>query len=159
MAQVKVFSLGGIGAPCCCGGTPVDCTCSPCHLPKSNLTISWVNGALGNGSATLVYAGNCIMWSCCALPGGGAVLFNLVCTGGNIIFTANLYNSSTSCTGTIRQTCASDGGAGALFHLTSFTCSPFTLTYTDPGIGHPFSWDTNCPGFSDEFYTQFQITL
>ncbi len=39
MAQVKVFSLGGIGSPCCCTGVPLH-TCGPCDVPNFDLTIS-----------------------------------------------------------------------------------------------------------------------
>lgn len=59
MAQVKVFSMGGLGAVCCCGGgTPTACTVSSCNVPAVNLTMSWTdtpNSVAGAGSTTLTY--------------------------------------------------------------------------------------------------------
>lgn len=40
MAQNRVFSLGGIGAPCCCGGGPAPVHCIPCDIPAQDLTLT-----------------------------------------------------------------------------------------------------------------------
>ncbi len=61
MAQVKVFSLGGLGAPCCCGGCNCFTSCSPCNIPQKDLSLDWTvnTGVAGcdasGGTITLHY--------------------------------------------------------------------------------------------------------
>ena len=61
MAQVRVVSLGGIGAPCCCGGCTVTITPSFCGAPIADCGVAIYSGASliasgttdGTGSVTL----------------------------------------------------------------------------------------------------------
>jgi hypothetical protein len=65
MAQVRAFSLGGLGAPCCCGGTGHPCkTCSnvgdTLHATESNLgaaTLTWDGVSKWVGTSTFAFPG------------------------------------------------------------------------------------------------------
>lgn len=66
MAQVKAFSLGGLGAPCCCSPTPTPtptptstCGLGPgCDVP---LTLFWTDA---NGTFTLLNTGGDLWYGC-----------------------------------------------------------------------------------------------
>lgn len=93
MAQNKVFGLGGIGSPCCCGGTPTT-SCGGCEVPAENLTLSWPGASGGSaGSITMVYSGAPAWISGCLTEGGGALQYNfsLACAEGNLILGSDVF--------------------------------------------------------------------
>ncbi len=133
MAQVKAFQLGGIGAPCCCGGTPTSFTCVPflgpnpfCSIPCRDLTLSWAGG----GSATLVWNGDCTEFgagwvTACIVT---AVTFTYNCTSQLTM----IVHSVPGCTGST-TTCGYTRNVNTGFSMTSHTCSPFNVVFTVNG--------------------------
>jgi hypothetical protein len=99
MAQVKMFSLGGLGAPCCCtkgGMYKCGVGVGACEIPTSNLMLTWA-GSPG-GMATLVYNGFGTWISACIAVGAGFYLtFQVACTGGVPQFAYSWYLGLTNC--------------------------------------------------------------
>jgi hypothetical protein len=94
-------------------------TCSPCNIPNTNLTASWVNTA-GNSSATLTYSATGPTWATtCNVIGTDSFTVTLACVGGNDQLTVVYYPGSTTCTpggststaATYAASCV-DGGGG-----------------------------------------------
>lgn len=131
------------------GGGTATYPCSPCNIPLKNLTVSWTNTLLGNGSATLVYtAGSPPTWSTgSACP--NEMLFSLRCSGFSILFTA-YYFVSGGCPSGQPQNCNSQGGDQQFLPLDSHVCSPFSLTYK------PTS--QTCPVLLSSGYTSFTVS-
>ncbi len=88
MAQVKVFSLGGIGAPCCCGGgctTTICATFCGVNLAGASITVK-------SGSTTIA-SGTTDSTGCLAvtIPAAGTYTIDLNVAGlGSATHTANL---------------------------------------------------------------------
>ncbi len=139
-------SQGGCG---CCGGGPAPCSCSPCDIPATNLTVTFVNkGGSCSGAAcqvvggayTLTYSGTCA-------SGQWLGTFNTIFEFPAGVFTPNTYSILMTClSGSIQVTlyafptplgptlfCTLGSGGAA---PTSFTCSPFMLQWAvaDPGF-------------------------
>jgi hypothetical protein len=76
------------------GAPAASLSCSPCPIPKRNLTVSWSNYVLGSGSAPLVYSPPGQWNSGCV----NQLLFSLSCSGSLILFTATYFLSG-SCPG------------------------------------------------------------
>jgi hypothetical protein len=110
------------------GGGSVSCT--PCSIPTTNLTVSWVNILSGNGSDTLVYSsgGSPIWKSACSGPGGQNI-FNLECASG-VITLQVFYFSSGSCPSGSSSSCSNALASPHQLVLSSSTCSPFSVTFT-----------------------------
>ena len=70
--------------------------CLPCNIPKTNLTLSWVNPLSGNGSTTLTYTPIPISWVTTACFNG--LKAELVCTGGQVELRV-IYWTSGACPG------------------------------------------------------------
>ena len=138
---MAIFQLG-TACGCCASGGSV--TCSPCNLPKNNLTLHWVNAFFGNGSATLVYTAPGSWSTGCVTPTG--IGFTLACSGGAIVMTATYYLSGV-CPSGQAQSCP---GAGGTLPIASYTCSPLSLVYNVDG--------SNCPVLYGNGYTSFTIT-
>lgn len=149
MAQVKALSLGGLGAPCCCTGTTGSCTCSPCNLPKTNLTFSWINMSLGNGSIVMTYSPVCAAWDTGCMDFGGTTglgsRFVLSCTSSHLTYRSWF---SVPCTGAEVDCTPSLGG----LILTSHTCSPLALNYTNT------NGQFACQQLFNNGFTAFTIT-
>jgi hypothetical protein len=145
MAQTKIFSLGGIGAPCCCGGG-ASITCSPCAIPASNLTLSYTNVIYGNGSTALVYSSIGPAWTSACSNG---LLYKLLCTSGSIELRVIYFTTGACPTGT-QQYCSNKRATPFALTLASYTCSPFSLLFNSSSAG--------CPTITNAGYTQFQVT-
>ena len=145
MAQVKVFSLGGIGAPCCCGGIVTPCT-GAYPIPTGNLNLAIspaesINGYMAS-AAVLSYPGflgptswsKCYCWSLCG-PGsevngpcpsiGGSnisLIYLLQCgVGGNPPTFSKVFNDGR---------CTNLGGSVSFSAFpTSYSSSPFQIVY------------------------------
>ncbi len=148
MAQVKGLSLGGLGSPCCCaggGGVP----CSPCNIPASDGTVSWSNFVFGNGSIPIVYNGVTMWVSGCDIAG---TQYTLLCTGGGLIEFRAQYWTSGACPGAgTTNYCSNTRTTPLGLTRTSFTCSPFSMTFTLTAI--------QCPGLGNVGYTDFTVTF
>lgn len=122
--------------------------CMPCYIPFQNLTLSWTNVISGPGSTTLVYSGNPFAPSW----GTGCVdqqIYQLECSGGLIEFLVSYFISGSCPTGQ-SNFCSNLRVFPFGFVLTSYTCSPLSLTFTvAPG----------CPEVEAPGYTTFTITL
>lgn len=133
MAQVKAFSLGGLGAPCCCSPTPTPTpTCTPCSIPAVNLSITIVVDFGGGFTQTrgpfvmVVGAGTWITACSDAFLGGSGSIYGLSCPSGT--FGEAGYIDPTCSNPT--STCGTDVGG---ITLQSFTCSPLSIVYfADP---------------------------
>jgi hypothetical protein len=119
--------------------------CTPCSIPRRNLTLSWTNPLLGAGSTTLAFAPPGQWNSPCV----NRLLFQLSCTGGSVRL-AVTYFVSGDCPGGQSQSCVSPGLTPFAITLDSFSCNPLLLHYT---VGN-----TGCPALWDEGYTAFTIT-
>jgi hypothetical protein len=127
------------------GGGPGETPCSPCGIPKQNLTVSWTNVFTGPGSATLTYTPSPDTWL------SGCVdeqIYQILCSDGQIQFTVSFFTSGECPTGQGNY-CSNLRAYPFGLTLTSYTCSPFSLT---------FDVDPNCPAVEGPGYASFTIT-
>lgn len=120
------YSLFDVGA-CNCG-----CAAYPCTLPASNLHLAYLNTANGHtDSCTLVYTAPCIWNGTLSVIGGNwQMLFAAGCTGYTFILAGGscvYYDHPLHCSG------YSAGGCTRLV-LTSFTCSPLNIVFTNSTV-------------------------
>jgi len=127
--------------PCCCGAPTVYCT--PCRIPEANLTLSWTNSMLGNGSATLTYNAPNVWRSVCT----NEIIFALVCAAGSMQLSVTYFLSGECPTGQ-SQACIGPGSAPFGLTLADYTCSPFHFHYRVTGVNCPLIWES---GYTD-FY-------
>jgi hypothetical protein len=122
--------------------------CSPCNIPKHNLTLSWINSLIGNGSATLTYTHAPASWTSGCSHG---LQFKLLCTGGQVELRV-IYWTSGACPGPGQiQYCSNLRAMPFGLTISSYTCSPFSVTFLTTSGG--------CPAITSSGYTQFTITL
>ena len=121
--------------------------CSPCNIPTQNLTLSWVNLISGNGSTTLTYAPTPSTWTSGCSNG---LLYKLGCTGGQVELRVIYFTTGTCPTGT-QQYCSNLRITPFGLTLSSYTCSPFSMTV--------LANSSPCPAIAGSGYTQFTITL
>ncbi len=121
--------------------------CSPCSIPTQNLTLSWVNFISGNGSTTLTYVTTPASWTSGCSNG---LLYKLVCTGGQVELRVIHFTSGLCPTGT-QEYCSNLRVAPLGITLSTYTCSPFTMTFLSNASG--------CPAITSTGYTKFTITL
>ncbi len=122
--------------------------CSPCAIPKKNLTLSWTNNLIGPGSTTLVFTPPGQWNSPCV----NQMLFQLSCAGGLVQLTVTYFLSG-ACPGGQSQSCVSPGHDPFAITLDSFSCAgapAFLLHYTVKSSGCPVLWSDG--------YTAFTIT-
>jgi hypothetical protein len=119
--------------------------CSPCNIPRKNLTVSWVNPVIGNGSAPLLYTPPGQWNSACA----HGLLYSLSCPGSILQFDVTYFVSG-SCPSGQRQTCSSGGVPPFALQPGSHASSPFYASFTITGTG--------CPVLVSSGYTSFTIT-
>jgi hypothetical protein len=123
-------------------------TCSPCPIPKQNLTISWVNILRGNGSTTLIYTPSPPSWvSACS----NNLQYILQCTGGQIELQITYWVTGVCPGPGTTQYCSNLRPAPLGLTVFSYSCSPFSMTL------HLTS--SSCPTVTSGGYTQFTITL
>lgn len=144
--------MGIFGARACkgnCGCSTPSLTCSPCNIPEANLTLSWVNSLSGNGSTTLVYSPSPASWASGCSGHNDALLFKLLCTGGDIELRA-IYFTAGSCPSGTQQYCSNLRVSPYTMPISSYTCSPFSITWSPVSSG--------CPALVSSGYTQFVVT-
>ena len=122
--------------------------CSPCTLPRTNLTVSWVNPIAGNGSTTLVYTSDDgVSWqSACSL----GLLYQLYCNSSQIEFRV-VYFVTGSCPTGRSAYCSNLQSAPLRLTLVSYTCSPFSLTFQ--------TTSSSCPALVNGGFETFDVTL
>lgn len=154
MAQNKAFKLGGIGSPCCCGGTPV-VNCAGCALPASNLTVSWTSFTFGPGSGTLTWGGGSSWDSGCIflqVGGSGLPVYKLRMLCASNIIQFQLYGGGTSCAALgIQPVCETLGFSVSgpyQLTITHQVCSPLNI------VVNPFLGSVNC-----NLYKQFDYIM
>jgi len=119
--------------------------CFPCAIPTQNLTISWTNLISGPGSATLTYTSLPDVWKTGCVDGQ---IYELLCSDGTIELAITYFISGFCPTGQ-SQFCSNLRVYPFALVLASYTCSPFSVTYTvSPG----------CPNVESPGYTSFTIT-
>ncbi len=147
---LTAYSVGGrwvseIGAPSGGGGV----VCLPCDIPTSTLTVSWTNLLAGDGSAPMTHSTGPDAWTATCVDDG--LIFKLGCNSGNIVLKVTFFVSGSCPTG---QANFCSNGTGVtdplLLTLTSYTCSPFSLTFSCTEAG--------CPAVYGAGNTQFIIT-
>jgi hypothetical protein len=121
--------------------------CSPCSMPTQNLTLSWVNVISGNGSTTLTYSTTPVSWTSGCSDG---LLYKLLCTGGQVELRVIYFTSGSCPTGT-QEYCSNLRVTSFGLTLSSFTCSPLSMTFLSNSSG--------CPTISRTGYSKFTITL
>jgi hypothetical protein len=146
MAQVKAFTLGSIGAPCCCASGPATVTCTPCNIPAANLTLSYTNVISGNGSTTLTYTTGPNAWTSACTNG---LLYKVLCTAGQLELRV-IYFTAGSCPAGTQQYCSNLRSSPLTLNFFSHTCSPFSLTFKPSSSG--------CPTIAGNGYSQFVVT-
>lgn len=136
---------------CCCD--PV-LACSPCAIPKKDLTLSWTNSSptIGNGSTTLVYSSASNTWtSACVSLYLYKFKHYLYCSFGTIYFAIEYFVSGQpSCT-TADATCASWQTDPFGLTLADDTCSPFHLHYITKIPGRFYCTELASLFFSDYY--------
>jgi hypothetical protein len=131
-------------------------TCSPCILPKMDLTVSWTNDVLGNGSTTLFYGRPTLDypgikgWSSgCA----SKLKFELFCINGRTIFHIHAYADS-DCKSYFTECSEGDELANIPAHTlypNGFSCNPLFLRYTLTNL--------SCPYVSSLGFTSFTVSV
>ncbi len=140
----KGFALGGLGSPCCCTGISY-LSCSPCNIPKANLTLSWTNPLVGPGSATLIYTTGPDAWKTVGCV--NQQIYEIKCLSGVVTFEVTYFTSGVCPTGQ-SATCISGDVFPLGLTLDSHTCSPFS-----------FTWNTNnCPIGQAPGYLTYTVT-
>ena len=129
---------------CLCTAT---ISCSPCAIPAQNLTLSWTNLITGPGSVTLVYTATPAKWESACSNG---LTYLLTCTGGELELRVIYYTVGSCPTGT-SQYCSNLRASPYQLVLASYTCSPFSATWTSASSG--------CPAITGSGYTQFVVNL
>jgi hypothetical protein len=119
--------------------------CWPCPIPQKDLTVSWTNPVLGNGSATLAYRPPSLWASSCA----HGLLYTLSCPGSILQFGVTYFLSGNCPTGQ-QQTCSSAGAPPLSLRLSEYLCSPLYLKYVISGTG--------CPVLGSSGYSSFVVT-
>jgi hypothetical protein len=119
--------------------------CSPCPIPKRDLTLSWTGVLGGDGSTPLVYTAPGQWNSACS----NQLLYSLSCPGGSIRF-AVTYFVSGGCPGGQARSCVAPGDDPLTLLLDSSSCRPFFLRYTVSSQG--------CPALADNGISAFTIT-
>ena len=145
MGVMIVGYHGGTGLGCgCCGEGYL---CGTCSIPRTDLTVSWTNLIIGNGSATLVYSGSpSTQWlSACT----NQLLYQLVCTASVIEFRVYYFLSGSCPTGQ-SQFCSTIRTAPSSLIQTGFTCSPFLLTCSVTS--------SSCSNLATYGYTGFSVS-
>jgi hypothetical protein len=123
-------------------------TCTPCSLPKSDLTISWVNAFTGAGTATMTWSapGGINQWvSGCE----GNVVYELYCTGSTMEFRV-VYCLSGFCPDCPTAYCSNLRGEPLGLTLISSSCSPLSLTFQ--------ATEESCPALTENGYEDWTIT-
>lgn len=139
MAQAVNQSPGG----CACPGGGGTLPCSPCAIPKNNLTLAWTNVLIGNGSTPLVFNGTSAWNSAC----NNELLYALSCVGGAITFCVTYFLSGVCPTGQSQQ-CCYPGSNPFTFTLLSYQCSPFQMVFQATGAGCPVLWSSGYDTFT-----------
>jgi hypothetical protein len=130
--------------PGCCGCGGGSLSCSPCDIPQNDLTVSYVNPIIGNGSWTLTYTAPDTWISACT----NGLTSQLSCLNNVLVFKV-CYYSGGGCTGA--QTCCSSANAAPFtLLLSTYTCTPLSLKYTTSSGG--------CPTLFSSGYTSFTVT-
>jgi hypothetical protein len=127
------------------GGGQAPLSCWPCPIPRHDLTVSWVNPVIGNGSTTLTYAAPG-QWNSGCVHG---VLYSLTCPGSILQFSITYFLSG-PCPSGQSQSCSTAGVPPFSLTLSSYTCSPFSLVYNIS--------DASCPVLGSSGYSQFTVT-
>ncbi len=122
--------------------------CLPCSIPDEDLTVSWVNLLSGDGLATMTYTTGPSAWTASCVDDG--LIFKLGCNSGNIELRATFFVAG-DCPDGESNFCSNFGVPPFAFTLTSYICSPFSLTFT---VG-----EDGCPAVYGAGNTQITITL
>jgi hypothetical protein len=122
--------------------------CSPCMIPEHNLTISWINSLISNGSATLTYTDTPTLWTSGCSHG---LQYKLLCTGGQVELRVIYWTSGACPSPGQTQYCSNLRAMPFGLTLSSYSCSPFSMTFLTTSAG--------CPAITSSGYTQFTITL
>ena len=125
-------------------------SCYPCSIPTTNLVLSWVNVLSGNGSTGLIYTTPPASWTSACAAYDNALIFKLLCTGGEVELRV-IYFTAGSCPGGTQQYCSNLRVTPYGLVLSSYTCSPFSMTF--------LSQSAACPAITSSGFTQFTITL
>lgn len=137
------FSVGGRWVARAGGSTTL--SCSPCLLPKKNLTLSWTNALLGAGSATLTFNPPSQWNSSCIHD----MLVQLSCPG-TLMQLSIAYFLSGQCPTGQPQSCTSRGFNPFSITLGTSSCSPLLVQFLVSGTG--------CPALWNDGYSAFTIT-
>lgn len=134
----------GPGA-CCCGGLP-SCSCGDCAIPQQNLTVSWTNTVIGNGSTTFFYTAPC-SWSTGCVHG---LIYEMICNAFHVVEFRVRYFISGVCPTGQSEFCSTEGANPKRLVRTGLTCGDdFLLTATCD--------NTSCSNLAANGYTGFTV--
>jgi hypothetical protein len=122
-------------------------SCSPCAIPRRDLTLSYVNVIYGNDSAPLAYTAAPASWTSACKNG---LLYELLCTGG-VIELRVIYFTVGSCPSGTQQYCSNLRASPFGLTVSAYSCTPFSITFR--------SQSSTCPTITNAGYTQFTVTL
>jgi len=142
---VLVHSISGRWVAELNGATPTDVVCSPCDVPRKNLTLSWTNVLTGGSSIQLAFDGSSRWRGGCA----NQIVFALACQSGVLAFSATYFPNG-DCPDGQPQICSSAGGAPNGMTIVQNVCDPFVLAYAPASA--------TCPYLVSRGYTKFVVT-
>ena len=119
--------------------------CGSCRIPKSNLTVSWTNYLIGDGSTTLVYSPPSTWQSACT----NDAIYQLGCNDGQVELRVIYFISGVCPTGQSQ-------------YCSNLRSSPFALTETGLTCGDSFlmtlTCGAACSNLSTSGYTSFTVS-
>ncbi|APW59211.1 hypothetical protein [Paludisphaera borealis] len=127
-------------------GTPASpVACSPCAVPRRNLTVSWTNVLTSGGSALMTFNGSNQWQSGCA----NQLVLTLACQGGSLVFSATYFPTG-GCPNGASQSCATSAAGPYGLAVVQQVCNPFLLSYSASA--------STCPFLATQGFRQFTIT-
>ncbi len=131
---------------CCCTTSVPLFTCGTCTIPKANLTVTYHNGVIGDGTAVLVWDGVNNWQSVCT----NQVIYQILCNAGTPEFRVRYFISGSCPTGQ-SAFCSTLGSNPLKLTKDSLVCgASFDIEVSVTNAGCPNLWGNG--------YTSFSIT-
>ena len=120
--------------------------CGSCGIPKANLTVSWSNGIIGNGSTRMGFTAPSTWISACT----NQLLYQILCNAGQVEFRV-IYFISGACPTGQSNYCSTLGNNPLKLTQTSLTCGDAFLLACTVG-------SSGCPNLYENGYTGFTVS-
>lgn len=121
--------------------------CGACAIPKRNLTVTWHNGIIGDGSTPLIFTAPSTWISACS----NQLLYQILCNAGAIEFRV-IYFITGACPSGQSQFCSTLGNNPLKLIRDSLVCGPnFDMEVSLTNASCPNLWGNAYTGFSVKY--------